>query len=300
MPFFSVIIPTYNRLAFLQQTLESVWVQRFTDFEVIVIDDGSTDGTRDWLAMHGGRARAFTQANHGPSAARNAGASHARGEYLALLDSDDLWFPWTLDTYREVIQQWRKPAFIAGKPFRFWADAELSAVVQDKTKSELFPDYLASGKKWRWWGVSSFVVRTDAFNSVAGFNVDLITSEDADLALRLGEAEGFVQVIAPSTFAYREHASNLSGTLSDGSRESFQSGTRWLLEQEQRGIYPGGAERARERRAIISRHVRPVALEYLRRGKKKEAWELYRATFRWNLQLRRWKFLAGFPLRACL
>ncbi len=149
MPFFSVIVPTFNRLAFLQQTLESVWVQRFTDFEVIVIDDGSTDGTRDWLAMHGGRARAFTQANHGPSAARNAGASHARGEYLALLDSDDLWFPWTLDTYREVIQQWRKPAFIAGKPFRFWADAELSAVVQDKTKSELFPDYLASGKIWK-------------------------------------------------------------------------------------------------------------------------------------------------------
>jgi glycosyltransferase involved in cell wall biosynthesis len=300
MPFFSVIVPTHNRLVFLQQTLESIWAQRFTDFEVIVVDDGSTDGTREWLGMHAKRAHVITQANRGPSTARNAGAKSARGEYLAFLDSDDLWFPWTLDIYREVIEQWRKPAFIAGKPFRFWADTELNAVARDKATSEFFPDYLASGSEWRWWGISSFVVRTDAFNSAGGFASEINTSEDADLALRLGDAQGFVQVTAPFTFAYREHASNLSGTVQRDSRSGFQSGIDWLLKQEQRGIYPGGKKRARERWAIISRHVRPVALAYLRHGRKKEAWELYRATFRWNLQLRRWKFLAGFPLSACL
>ena len=300
MPFFSIIVPTYNRVELLRRTLESVWAQRFTDFEVIVIDDGSTDGTREWLAIHGQPAHVIPQANSGPSAARNAGAKHARGEYLAFLDSDDLWFPWTLDSYREVIDKCQRPAFIAGKPFRFCADTELSAAVHDKTRSELFPDYLASGAEWRWWGVSSFVVRSDAFRSVTGFATEIITGEDADLALRLGEVRGFVQVTAPFTFAYREHDSNLSRTSPGGSSRRLQGGVHWLLEQEQHGMYPGGEARARERRAIISRYVRPVALEYLRRGKKTEAWKLYRATFRWNLQLRRWKFLAGFPLRACL
>src|SRR5687767_3522938 len=109
MPTFSVVIPTYNRTALLRRTLESVWRQTFTDFEVIVVDDGSTDGTVDYLRSLGGHVRWLTQPNSGPGAARNLGASVASAEYVAFLDSDDLWFPWTLQVYREIIRSENDP-----------------------------------------------------------------------------------------------------------------------------------------------------------------------------------------------
>src|SRR4051794_5139151 len=106
---FSVIIPTYNRLQLLKEALDSVWRQTFTDYEVIVVDDGSTDGTRDYLESLGDKLRFFVQPRRGPGAARNLAAQHANGEYLAFLDSDDLWFPWTLATFAEVISRHRFP-----------------------------------------------------------------------------------------------------------------------------------------------------------------------------------------------
>ncbi len=114
MAFFSVIIPTFNRLPLLKEALNSVWRQTFSDYEVIVIDDGSTDGTAEYLQSRCERMRFFRQTNKGPGAARNLGVSNARGEYLAFLDSDDLWFPWTLDVYRRVIYQGSFPALLSG------------------------------------------------------------------------------------------------------------------------------------------------------------------------------------------
>jgi len=70
---FSVVIPTFNRVHLLARTLESVWRQRFTDYEVIVVDDGSTDGTQAYLQGVGNKVRVIRQANSGPGAARNIG-----------------------------------------------------------------------------------------------------------------------------------------------------------------------------------------------------------------------------------
>src|SRR5574337_278681 len=102
---FSIVIPTYNRVDLLARTLDSVWRQLFTDFEVVVVDDGSSDGTQAYLRSLGDRIRVVQQANSGPGAARNAGIRTARGKYVALLDSDDLWLPWTLSIFAQVIAQ---------------------------------------------------------------------------------------------------------------------------------------------------------------------------------------------------
>src|SRR5947209_429690 len=102
MSLFSVVIPTYNRAAYLRQTLASVLTQECQDFEIIVVDDGSTDATPVVLESFGGKLRVFHQKNQGPGAARNLGASNAGGEYIAFLDSDDVWFPWTLSTYARI------------------------------------------------------------------------------------------------------------------------------------------------------------------------------------------------------
>jgi glycosyltransferase involved in cell wall biosynthesis len=94
-PKVSVIIPTYNCARYIVQTVESVFAQTYADFELIVIDDGSTDNTRDLLAPYiaANRLIYLHQQNAGESVARNNGIRHAHGEYIAFLDSDDWWTP---------------------------------------------------------------------------------------------------------------------------------------------------------------------------------------------------------------
>src|SRR5204862_986299 len=97
------------------------------------------------------------------------------------------------------------PSFIAGKPQRFGDEDELGSVVQTGLRHQSFADYFASGDQWRWWGVSSFVIQRDAFTRAGGFTEEFVNGEDADLALKLGVAPGFIQITSPATFAYREH-----------------------------------------------------------------------------------------------
>lgn len=94
----SVIIPTYNRARILRRAIESALSQTYGDIEVVVVDDGSTDDTREMLTLMSAdrRVRYFRQANAGVSAARNHGMRQARGEFIAFLDSDDSWHPWKL------------------------------------------------------------------------------------------------------------------------------------------------------------------------------------------------------------
>ena len=93
MPRVSVIIPTFNCAAFLTKAVESVFAQTYTDYEVIVTDDGSTDGTRGLIAQWEGKVRYFYQPNRGVSSARNLAACRASGEFLAYLDADDVCYP---------------------------------------------------------------------------------------------------------------------------------------------------------------------------------------------------------------
>ena len=94
-PAVSVVIPAFNAAAYLEETLASVFRQTFSDFEVIVVNDGSPDASALEAAMapYRNRITYFEQENRGPSAARNVAIRHARGEYVALLDSDDTWMP---------------------------------------------------------------------------------------------------------------------------------------------------------------------------------------------------------------
>ena len=92
MPKVSVIIPTYNRLPFLKEAIDSVLAQNVEDVELMVVDDGSTDETGGEVKRHGGRVKHLQHAeNRGVSAARNRGIRYSRGKYIAFLDSDDLW-----------------------------------------------------------------------------------------------------------------------------------------------------------------------------------------------------------------
>lgn len=101
MPRVSIIVPTYNRSTFLQDAFNSVLAQTYTDWEVVLVDDGSTDQTRSIVRAvapaFGGRLHYVYQSNHGLPAARNTAIRHAKGDLLALLDSDDMWLPRRLE-----------------------------------------------------------------------------------------------------------------------------------------------------------------------------------------------------------
>src|SRR6185369_7640984 len=94
----SVIIPTYNSARFLTEAIDSVLAQSFKDFEILVIDDGSTDETKAMMQRYGSPVRYIYQANAGVAAARNRGIAESRGKYIAFLDADDAWCARKLET----------------------------------------------------------------------------------------------------------------------------------------------------------------------------------------------------------
>src|SRR5258708_1562135 len=111
-PLISVVIPTFNRARHVQAALESVLAQTYREFEVIVVDDGSTDGTgeavRQFISQqnhNGEQIRYFFQRNQGSSLARNKGIEQARGGWIAFLDSDDVWLPEKLELQMQAIQE---------------------------------------------------------------------------------------------------------------------------------------------------------------------------------------------------
>ena len=105
MPKISVIIPTYNTAHYLQEAIESVLAQTYTDFELIVIDDGSTDNTKEVVAPYLDRIVFLETENNGPSKARNRAIRESSCEYVAFLDADDIWYPDKLDRQMTLLSK---------------------------------------------------------------------------------------------------------------------------------------------------------------------------------------------------
>ena len=111
--FFSVVVPTYNRAAFLPKTLQSLLAQTYAGFEVVVVDDGSTDDTEAVVRPFLGERVCYHKKQNGErAAARNYGTRLARGRYVTFLDSDDLFYPHCLQNARESIEEYRQPPFL--------------------------------------------------------------------------------------------------------------------------------------------------------------------------------------------
>lgn len=293
-PTFSVVIPTYNRLNLLKRTLSSVHWQRHKNYEVIVVDDGSTDGTREWLLTQRERVRGITQENGGPGAARNVGIREARGDYVAFLDSDDLWFPWTLDIFARAIEQHGYPQILGGRFLEFSNEAELVHIREEHSRTSWFRDYIASSHHPYVVGSNSCVLLREALANES-FLEDRLNGEDHDLILRIGGSPGFVQVLAPVTLAWRRHPGSETADFA-----SSLSGIQRLLAREKSGVYPGGSKRSHERHHILARHTRPVSLTCLRKGALKEGWDLYRSTLGWNIEVGHWKYVLAFPVFAVM
>ncbi len=294
-------MPVYNRADLVSATLDSIRAQSEDDWELIVIDDGSTDETLAVLSKYqgelGAQMRVLRQNHGGPGAARNRGVAAAQGRYIAFLDSDDLWFPWTLELYRAQLETHDFPAFLVGEPLVFqrdWQWQRARAKGPGATRTDAFADYLQAQLSTDWLSTSSFVVRRDALKNRA-FCAQAINCEDIDFTLQMGTAAGFVKVQRPPTFGYRQHAGGVTGD-----KWRMVRGIEFLIESELSGRYPGGRARRRQRLNVLGRHVRPALLAFVAGRYRRRAWRALARTLPWHLALGRVRFLSGFALRALL
>ncbi len=260
---FSVLIPTYNRPEYTRQAIDSVLSQDFADYELIVIDDGSADGTPQLLQSYGSRIKALHQTNQGPEAARKAGALEATGEYLVFLDSDDLLFPNALRTYDTVIRASGSPAVILGAMTNFRQRLDIQGHVGQPKEIKVltYRDFLSKDVGI---GISNskIVIRKSVFTQTERLPRNTAKAypfDDYDLMLRAGTCGPCVIVIQPITVAYRTHETNTVGNI-----ENMIPGLLSLIHSERRGNYPGGKNRLFDRYARIG----GPAYEWFRKGLK--------------------------------
>jgi len=193
MPTVSVIIPTHNRKQRVVRTVESVLGQSFRDFELIVVDDGSTDGTTDHLrSLFQSKIHLLTQEQCGVSAARNAGTEQSRGQYLSFLDSDDFWHRDKLKVQCDFHQQ--NPQFQISQTEEHWIRHGKRVNPRQKHQKPtgyIFPQSLHLCTV----SPSSVMIRKSLFDDIGRFDERLKACEDYDLWLRLAASHP-VELIA--------------------------------------------------------------------------------------------------------
>ncbi len=290
---FSVVIPAYNQARLVVETVKSVLNQQYPAHEIIVVNDGSSDTTAETLKQFGDSIKVINQANAGRCLARNAGIEQATGDYVALLDHDDLFYTNTLSIYERIIREHNYPTMLHGSAQGF--QGEPSKIVADEAELQVksYTDFLSTYDYFSWIGCSGFVVKLDALRRVGGFFPHRFLFEDVDLCLRLGTASSFVKIFRPRTYLYRDLHEG-SGTHSyEGNKE----GISYLMQSEFEGRYPGGISRQKDRLRIIMQYVRSFALSAASVGDVNEAVRLYATTFAWQFRLGRIKFLFGLPVK---
>ena len=181
----SVIIPTYNCARYLGEALDSVASQTYRDLEIIVVDDGSTDGTPQLLARYGSAVRVVSQPNLGLPAARNAGIRAAAGRYLALLDADDIWLPEKLAVQMAHLAQHPDCAWICTDWESFDETGLLEASGLRRYPAWRDPDSCRALVKADFVNCSSLLLRRDCFDLAGRFDERLRAAEDTEFWVRM-------------------------------------------------------------------------------------------------------------------
>jgi glycosyltransferase involved in cell wall biosynthesis len=226
-PKVTVIMPAYNRAAYLREAIDSVLAQTLSDLELIVVDDGSTDETAALLAAVGdARLRCLRQEHRGVSAAVNRGLRAARGEYIARLDSDDVWFPETLQTLAAVLDARPEIGAVYAKGQAMTAGGKplprTNGLPQrfegDSLRSLLYEDFTCN---------IVTLARRSCFERAGEYDESLPANEDWDMWLRIAEHDRFAfvdRILA----RFRLHEGNMTGPTSPLFAVTLETRTRPL------------------------------------------------------------------------
>lgn len=237
-PLVSVVIPAYNAAWCVRRAVDSVLAQEMRDFELIVVDDGSTDATTEVLAGYGDALRVLRKPNGGLSSARNAGIAAAIGRYVAFLDADDWWLPDKLARQTALLESKPEVLFCStttavrspeGKPLPDWRCGEdggsaLACIFKANA-------YVAGSG-------SAVLVRREAFEQAGFFDETLRSLEDIDMWMRLAALGGYACIDEPLS-VIEKRGDSMSGNL-DVMRASairVMRKNRHLLPAELRGAF---------------------------------------------------------------
>lgn len=261
-PFFSIILPAYNRALMLRSALKSVQYQTSDDWECLVVDDGSTDGTARVLAEFRGDSRIRvirSEINQGMNASRNKAIASASGEFVTFLDSDDLWLPRRLESFRERIARDAGAGFLFSNAY-LWRYGRIIGTLFDPRREipeGAVPGHYAVGDLQLPYVTTNVAIRRDAFALWGTFKTEMRTL-DTELFARF-LAQGLpVAVLREPLSVRRLHGEQLTDRYVENFRESLLA------------LASSGAPEPvrRQRREEICREV---ALYLLKAGRPAEA-----------------------------
>lgn len=192
MPFFSVIIPLYNKEKYIGDTLNSALKQTFEDFEIIIVDDGSTDKSYQIVSkFKDPRIIKIQQKNKGVSEARNTAIACAKSKYIALLDADDIWNSNHLEEHYKSIKKFPQAALYSNSYFVKLTETKLikatyNVDIKNTTKIHIVEDYFTACSIYQIAWTSAIVINKKDFYDVGGYNPKIKSGEDIDLLIRFG------------------------------------------------------------------------------------------------------------------
>ncbi|MFW6011213.1 MAG: glycosyltransferase [Desulfosalsimonas sp.] len=206
-PLVSVIIPVYNRRAWIAQAVDSVLCQNYKPFELIVVDDGSTDGTMEILSAYGNKIRVIRQPNSGVSAARNKGAAAAEGNLLAFLDSDDYWLSGKLAAQVEFFR--KNPDIRICQTEEIWI-RKGKRVNPGRRHRKSGGMIFEKSLELCMISPSAVMMKKDLFDERGGFDENLPACEDYDLWLKITCTEPVGLINTPLIVKRGGHPDQLS------------------------------------------------------------------------------------------
>lgn len=253
-PLVSVILPAYNARAYIAQAVASVLTQDYANLELLVVDDGSTDGTAEHPALQDERIRILQQTNAGPAAARNLGLAQAKGDLIAFIDADDLWLPGKLTTQVSYLQTHPDVSIVFGGFQRWEPAADGHFVMPTVTAAPGVPHGLTQPSGWIYTDllldsvvhIITAMVRREVFDAVGHFDTQLPTGEDYDFWLRVSRLFQIHQ-LARTLACYRIHPHSLTKSPLPESNELL------VLQKALRIWGPAGPD---------GRQVEPAALKH--------------------------------------
>lgn len=244
----SVIIPAYNRALYINQTVNSVLNQSFQDFELIVIDDGSTDGTYERLQEYGGQITLLTHknlANKGQSVSINLGLREAKSKYIAILDSDDFWEPGKLHIQVDYLEKHPEIGLVYCNGYGVDSDGKRYYDFYSEDPNEqndpnrvLLDCYILLPQ--------NSLVRKSVYDQVGFFNETYRSAQDHDMLIRIAEVCKFAY-LPDYVFNYRRHENSISAQNQD-----VRWTTGFKILEEARKRYPYKPATIRKRKAVLN------------------------------------------------
>ena len=255
-PKISVVIPTYNREHYIEKAIDSVMAQTYQDFEVVLVDDGSEDNTREKIKKYGERVLYFYQENKGIPGARNTGIRNSRGDYIAFLDSDDYWRPEKLKRQMKLFNDHPDYGLVAS----CCASVEMDGSFRERNRLGKSGWVLNDIFKANFIRTSSAIIKKSCFEKVGLFDEQLQQCQEYDLWMRMA-AEFPIGFINESLTVYVD---NPKGISIDGlTGRLFR-----LIALEKEYLKEKVPEKIYKRR--MAKNYQVVGRHYLKRGNREQ------------------------------